>query len=129
MTYTNFIQLLFLLSRWYEKSDTKQSNLLLQLGKVTTYITNNFDQTVTLERLAKVAGMSRRSLIRKFKDNLGTTPIDYLLEFRIAKASSLLDSKLSLAEIAMQTGFTDSNYFSRQFKKITGLSPRNYRKK
>lgn len=130
MTFTYFVQLIFFLSRCYEKSGTAQSSLLLQLGKVTAYIENNYIKSITLDELAGVAGMSKRTLIRKFKDNLGTTPIDYLLRCRVAKASSLLlAGKSTISEIAFEVGFSDSNYFSRQFKKITGLSPRSYWRK
>ncbi len=129
LTFSYFIQLIFLLSQYYENSNTAHSNLLLQLGKVTTYIENNYTQSITLDELAKVGMMSKRTLIRKFKNILNRTPIDYLLNLRVAKASSLLNSNLNISEVAAQCGFDDSNYFSRQFKKITGLSPRNYIKK
>ena len=57
------------------------------------------------------------------------TPIDYLIKIRIEYAARLLrSSSLSVMEIAEKTGFVDSNYFTKQFRKIMGNSPRTYRK-
>ena len=80
--------------------------------------------------MAERANMSKSTLNRIFKKTTGESPVDYLVNLRINKAYSLMkNSGLQISEVAYQTGFTDSNYFTRQFKKNTGLSPREYRKK
>jgi YesN/AraC family two-component response regulator len=58
------------------------------------------------------------------------TPVEYLIRHRIGKAASLFkEENLSVGEVSEMTGFADSNYFSRQFKKKTGFSPREYKKR
>ncbi|MCF6179844.1 MAG: helix-turn-helix transcriptional regulator, partial [Geopsychrobacter sp.] len=80
-------------------------------------------------QLSKVAGMSKSSLIVAFKDATGYSPIDYLIRIRLQKAAELLiESELSLGEIAVQCGFHDSNYLTRQFRRVYNLTPRQFRK-
>jgi AraC family L-rhamnose operon transcriptional activator RhaR/AraC family L-rhamnose operon regulatory protein RhaS len=72
--------------------------------------------------------MSKRSLARAFHEATGVPPIAYLIQLRINRAAAMLrSSTTSVTEIAFHVGFGDSNYFTRQFKKQTGLSPRRYR--
>jgi AraC family L-rhamnose operon transcriptional activator RhaR/AraC family L-rhamnose operon regulatory protein RhaS len=60
---------------------------------------------------------------------MGRSPIDHLLHVRIQKATELLaGSDRTITDIAFDCGFTDSNYFTRQFRKTTGHSPSEYRK-
>ena len=73
--------------------------------------------------------MAPSTLLPVFRKVTGYSPIDYLLHVRLAKAAELLlKSELSIFEIASECGFTDSNYFSRQFRKYYNSSPRDYRK-
>ena len=74
--------------------------------------------------------MSRSALMRLFTHTVGVAPIQYQQQLRISEAMQLLQmTGKSLGEIAFELGFSDSNYFGRQFKKITGSSPNEYRKK
>ena len=74
--------------------------------------------------------MSKAALMQNFVRASGTTPLQYQLRLRIAEAVILLRSTdKTLGEIAVETGFSDTNYFGRQFKRITGSSPGEYRKK
>ena len=69
------------------------------------------------------------SLLRHFKQINGSSPKEYLIGLRINYACELLDStQLSIGEIAFKSGFNDSNYFTRQFRRVTGRSPRDYRR-
>ena len=73
--------------------------------------------------------MAPSTLLPVFKKVTGYSPIDYLLHVRLAKAGELLlKTSIPVSEIASDCGFNDSNYFSRQFRKTYGLSPRDYRK-
>jgi transcriptional regulator GlxA family with amidase domain len=77
-----------------------------------------------------MSGMSRRNFLRAFESTMGCPPITYLIRLRIRRASELLQQhESSITEIAMAVGFNDSNYFSRQFRAVTGESPRNYRRR
>ena len=80
--------------------------------------------------MAKLAGMSIRTLTRQFRNATGYPPKEYLLRLRLKKSVMLLlNPEMPISEIAERTGFSDSNYFCRQFRKHYGLSPQKYRKK
>ena len=99
------------------------------ITKVTEHIRNNFKKNIPLNKLCSLSGMSKSPLLKHFKDAIGITPLQYQLHLRISEAATLLNtSHGNVSEIAFQCGFTDSNYFSRQFKRITGMSPSEYRK-
>lgn len=83
----------------------------------------------TLESLAKAVGMSRSSLAERFMDFVGVPPIQYLAQWRIQLAASLLrGSKSSLAEIAFRVGYGSEAALSHAFKRQLGLSPTCYRR-
>jgi AraC-like DNA-binding protein len=72
--------------------------------------------------------MSKRSFLRAFQAATGKSPIAYLIQLRINRAASLLRrGDDSITDIAFLVGFRDSNYFTRQFRKVFGTSPRAYR--
>ena len=73
--------------------------------------------------------MSGSYLARVFREVTGHAPIEYLIHMRVRKAMELLrDTPWSVTKIAASVGFTNANYFSRQFKAVTGGSPTAYRK-
>ena len=73
--------------------------------------------------------MSPVSFVRHFRAATGLTPQEYLIKLRLEEAAILLQNPdLSIAEAALQSGFNDSNYFSRLFRKKNNISPRSYRK-
>ena len=82
-----------------------------------------------LTDLARDAGMSERSFLRLFRTSTGSSPIDYLLRLRLRRAAELLcaEPQRPVTDIAFATGFNDSNYFARQFRRVFGTSPRSYR--
>jgi AraC-like DNA-binding protein/mannose-6-phosphate isomerase-like protein (cupin superfamily) len=129
MMYTLTLQLLILLARRYSVADTPASRVLVQLGAVISYIEQAYAEPITLAALADIAHMSVRTLERRFTAGLGVPPIDYLIRRRVHHGAALLhDSQASIATIAQQVGFTDSNYFTRQFTRIMGMTPRAYRR-
>lgn len=92
------------------------------------YIDHHFDKQISLEKVAEEIGISSYYLSKLFKERFEITFIDYLTNTRLEKAKVLLlDSTISLKEIALTIGYKDPNYFSRVFKKETGFSPRAYR--
>ena len=104
------------------------SKKLLRIANAISHIERNFAQQISLEELVDISEMSRRNFIRTFEGTMGNSPINYLIERRIREASKLLRSTdRSITDIAFDVGFSDSNYFSRQFRKAVGLSPRQYR--
>lgn len=93
------------------------------------YIEHNFAHNLTLDYLADFASMSKYHLCREFKKYTGMTPIQFVIYTRIENAKFLLKhTDLSIGRIAVQTGFTDLNNFNNHFKKLTGNTPRRFRK-
>ena len=92
------------------------------------YIETNFTQEITLEELSRMANLSPRYFLRIFQDTYHTTPKAYITQLRIARARTLLThSGKSITEIAFDCGYSDSNYFSRVFKKNCNTTPRRFR--
>lgn len=99
------------------------------IQKAARYIVDNYSKDLTLTEVADVVNMSSAYFSKKFKDVTGFGFKEYLLNLRIKKASELLlETKLTITEIAYESGFNDSNYFGDVFKKIKGISPLRYRK-
>jgi Transcriptional regulator containing an amidase domain and an AraC-type DNA-binding HTH domain len=125
----NFITLALELSRSYQINSATDNHHLIDLIKPVSYIEKHYAETITIDSLAQQANISSRQLSRLFQEVYHCSPGNYLLHFRIQKAKSILCySKDSICNIAYQCGFNDSNYFSRQFQKQTGITPSQYRK-
>jgi len=91
------------------------------------YIIDHYEEPITVEGLADYTAFIHSSLYRKFIKRYGISPKRFLVEFRVQKACCLLRySNCSVQEIALSVGFEDPFYFSRAFKEIMGVSPRQY---
>jgi AraC-like DNA-binding protein/quercetin dioxygenase-like cupin family protein len=125
------ILLIGLLARRYGQDAAHAPQLEMRLGRVLSWIEQHACEKLTMADLARQAAMSERSFLRHFRQATGFAPIDYVIRARIRRATELLagrDSGLSITEIAFRCGFQDSNYFSRQFRRLAGASPRHYRR-
>jgi AraC-like DNA-binding protein len=125
-----FMQLVCGLSRCYEQSEHPDSASLLRIAAAISELETNYQEAIDLEKLASIAGTTKRSLLRAFEKALGVSPIAYLIHVRISRACEYLVNRddLSITEIAFQVGFEDSNYFARQFHAITGTTPSAFRR-
>lgn len=124
----HFMILIGTLSRWYAGKPINDPQKTHQIGKVLSYMETHYDQPFDIDEITQKSGMSRRSFYRAFTDLTGKTPITYLLNLRIARAAHLLQTTdKNITETAFDCGFEDSNYFSRQFRKIIGITPRAYK--
>ena len=93
------------------------------------YIATNYPLPVSVEDISAAAGVSRTTLFRVFKSELNTTPVEYLISFRIAQAKRLLsETDISVTAVARSVGYEDNLYFSRAFRSAEGMSPTEYRK-
>ena len=100
----------------------------VKLKTVLKYIRENFAENVTLEDMAAVAGFSEKYFCKFFKDMTGTTPVSYLMAYRVERAArKLLGSDLSITQIAFDCGFNDLSYFIKTFKAFKNVSPKEYR--
>lgn len=129
MAISIWVQLATFLSRCYSQASNRQSQSLLRIAEAISHIERNYADAISLEELIEMSEMSRRSFIRAFESAVGCPPINYLIRLRIRHACRLLQaSRETITQIAFRVGFADSNYFSRQFRSIMGMSPGQYRK-
>ena len=92
------------------------------------FIATNYPMPVSVEDIAEAANVSRTTLFRVFKSELNTSPVDYITAFRIMQAKILLsETDLSVTAVARSSGYEDNLYFSRVFRKSTGVTPTEYR--
>lgn len=99
------------------------------LHKAKQYMDHHYTKPLSLEEVAAHVGLSPYYFSKLFKERFHTNFMDYLTGLRIEQAKQLLtQSDCSLKEICFQVGYKDPNYFSRVFKKITGVSPSEYRR-
>ena len=103
---------------------------ILKLKRVLKFIRDNFDKEITLDDMAREADLSTKYFCAFFKATTGTTPVRYLMTYRVERAARRLgDSDASVTQIAFDCGFNDLSYFIKTFKEIKGVSPSKYRKK
>lgn len=100
------------------------------IKKAQLYIEDNFQQKITVDDLASMVALSRRNLERRFKRATSNTVIEYIQRVKIEAAKmSLESSQENVNEVMYKVGYTDNKAFRNTFKKITGLSPVQYRSK
>ena len=100
----------------------------LRVKKALLFIEKNYGSAVTLDEIAGSAAISASSCLRLFKSLLGTTPIQYLMTYRLQRATEELahPGDRTIAEIAYACGFTDASYFDRCFSRAYGMPPSDY---
>ena len=109
---------------------SKDMHKLHKLKRVLNFIRENFATELTLDDMAREADLSTKYFCSFFKTMTGTTPMKYLLTYRIERAArKLLGSDDSITQIAYDCGFNDLSYFIKTFKDIKKITPKNYRKK
>ncbi len=92
-------------------------------------ITSNYCTNISVEELASYCNLSKSRFLHLFKKITQTSPVAFQQELRIDNAKLLLSStQLSISDISFRCGYDDPLYFSRLFKKKTGISPKEYRK-
>lgn len=100
-----------------------------RFAAVVVYIRQHLNETITVQQLANLACMSKPHFFRSFKQELGVSPLDFVLQERIAHAKKLMkDPMLSISEAAYQSGFNNLTHFSLQFKKQESITPTEFRR-
>jgi AraC family transcriptional regulator len=112
---------------------SRRTDGVLPLGKlrvVVEYVEEHLDAGLTLEQMAAAAHLSAYHFARQFKAATGLPPHQYVIMRRVERAQQLLqqDGELSLAEVAAGAGFSDQSQFSHQFKRVTSVTPGQFRR-
>jgi len=106
----------------------KRSRSERALQRVSEYIEKNYAESITLDALAACAYMTPNYFCRFFKKMTGSSPISYLVSYRIERACTLLSTTdMTVTEVALACGFGDISYFINSFKKQTGCTPLKYK--
>lgn len=101
-----------------------------QIKKVQEFIEVNYQEKITVDQLATMFALSRRNLERRFKKATANTVVEYIQRVKIEAAKKNLESaRKNINEIMYEVGYSDNKAFRTTFKKITGLSPIQYRNK
>lgn len=108
--------------------DRRHSHSDEDMVRLQDWLKDNFKSNLNISNMAKMLDISVRSLNRRFKEVMKTTPNQYIQQLKIDHAKDLLrDSNLDIGDVAEQCGFHDNSYFCQRFKKMTTLSPQSYR--
>ena len=92
------------------------------------FIEQNFQNDISIEDIAEVCGLNRTDFGKIFKEAVGKSPQEFLMNYRMIKAAELLKlTKLSIGDISNAVGYENQLHFSRAFKNIYGSSPKNWR--
>ena len=100
-----------------------------QLRDVIEYLIEENEQVIRVIKLARLAGMSPYAFSRAFKEATGYSPYEFVLRMRVERSKSLLtDRRNTGAFVAAAMGYHDESHFSRSFKRVTGVTPSEWRK-
>lgn len=95
---------------------------------ILSFIHKHYQENITVANISEHANISSKECIRSFKNTFHQTPMDYLIHYRIEQAKRLLkETDESITNIAFMTGFHNSAYFGKMFKKLAGMTPKEYR--
>lgn len=127
---SNLYKLFYIISQ--DKYVTKESSDDISYAELIRpsleYMSNNFDQNINIETLAILCSVSTSYFMSSFKKAVGFSAIEYLNHLRIKHACSMLsETDADISEIAGSCGYNNLSNFNRQFKRIVGCSPRDYR--
>ncbi|MDO3412000.1 AraC family transcriptional regulator [Saccharibacillus sp. CPCC 101409] len=107
--------------------DTPESDSLALLQRTKVFIDEHYREPIKLEQLAGMAGLSRNYYVDLFKKRYGKSVVEYMTGLRIRRAKRLMTNPgLRMRDVAQQVGYNDEFYFSRRFKKETGVTPSAY---
>lgn len=125
-----FVQLMVLMNRLFLNSDKNRDIEDIQYDKtiegVLNYINSNLENNLSIDTIASEFFISKYYLMRKFKNQIGSSIHNYVVQKRLILARSLISDGLSMSSVCSRCGFNDYSSFVRAFKKVYGVSPSNY---
>ena len=100
-----------------------------ELEKALYYIDKNISENFKIEKLAEEFGISKFNLIKRFKSSTNVTPHQFIIKKKLERSKNLLkEGSLSLTDVTYMLNFSDQSHFSNSFKKMYGMTPREFRK-
>ncbi|NMB34651.1 MAG: AraC family transcriptional regulator [Clostridium sp.] len=135
LNYLLVMELFVLISRalkmeWENSIKNKSPKLKELIQAAVNYIHNNYERNISLGDVARFVFLSTSYFTRAFKEEVGISPINYLLKHRVERAKELLgETDKKVSEIALCVGFSNQQRFNVIFKKYANLTPLQYRKK
>ena len=104
--------------------------LQIRMQKMIGFIQEHYAEDVSLQDIANAASISRSEASRCFQSYLHTSPVNYLLKYRVERSMQLLrDGNMTVEAVALECGFSSSAYFCKLFRSHTGMTPKQYRSK
>ena len=123
-------ELIILTMRSFAELIAQKRNINLLMATAGGYIEENLGNSIRVDDIAKMLGISTRHFNRAFKNFFNASPQEFITALRINKAKTMLVfTTVNITKIATACGFYDCTHFCKVFKKLTGLSPKIYRKK
>lgn len=124
----NLRHILLLINRYLKEGKRVGSDMLDEIERATHYFNENYNQEIVIEEYARERLMTPCWFIQNFKKVTKYTPMQYIVSLRIHNAMNLIETtKYNITQIASAVGYDNSLYFSRLFKKHTGMSPSEYK--
>ncbi len=126
----NLRHIFLIINRYLKEGNQVGSEMLNEIERATHYFNEHYNQPIVIEKYAKEHLMTPCWFIQNFKQITKFTPMQYIVSLRITNAMNLLDNTdYNITQTAAAVGYDNSLYFSRLFRKHTGMSPTEYRKR
>ena len=125
----NLQQIFLSLSRCMQEENKTDTEMPMFIEHATHYFRENYNQNIVVEEYARAHNVTPHWFTQNFKKIMKSTPMQYIISLRIKSAMNLLENTdSSIAQVAETVGYDNQLYFSRIFKKYTGMSPSDYKK-
>lgn len=122
--------ILLIINRYSAENGRAGMEFINEIEKAVRYFNQNYNTDISIEEYAESLHTSTCWFIRRFKQVVKMTPMQYIVSLRVANAKTLLETKgMNVAEVSCAVGYDNPLYFSRIFSKYTGMSPTEYKKK
>ena len=128
----SLLQFFALMSRYqlFSRTEKTDDNRVETIKTAITYIREHYQEKIYIRDLASLIGLNEQYFCRFFKKAIGLSPVEYLNEYRIRQAVRLLkDSSLPVTEVCLDCGYNNMGNFLREFRRYTGTTPLQYRKR
>ena len=126
----NLRHMFLIINRYLQEGSDLKSETLYEVERATHYFYENYTQNISIEEYARGRGMTANWFTQSFKKVTKHTPMQYIISLRITAAMNLIDgTTYNFSQISALVGYDNSMYFSRLFKKHTGMTPTEYKRR